>query len=314
MEYKYLGNSKNQLSRIGFGCWAIGGHGYGNISDEESISAVQHALDLGINFFDTADVYGFGHSEEILSKALGNKRHEIFIATKFGVAWDENGKTKKDCSPKYAVKALEASLKRLRIDTIPLYQIHWPDGTTNLDDTLDVLERCQKEGKIKYIGCSNFSSEILESIKNRSKIVSNQSNFNLIERQSYKDIKKYHEDFEINNIVYGVLARGLLSGKYNSNTIFSYNDTRAKDSNFKGQKYKENHKVIELLLGLSKKYEKSASQIAIRWILQNPCIDFVLLGITKTFQVEENIGVFNWALSHEDFHKLSDINNNSKLK
>ena len=169
MEYKYIGNTINQITRIGFGCWAIGGHGYGNVSDDESIKSIQHAIDLGINFFDTADVYGFGHSEEILSKALGNKRHEVFIATKFGVAWDENGNTKKDCSPSRVVKALDASLKRLRIEIIPLYQIHWPDGTTNLDDTLDVLEKCQREGKIINIGCSNFSSELLGSIKKNLK-------------------------------------------------------------------------------------------------------------------------------------------------
>ena len=144
------------VSRLAFGCWAMGGHGYGTVDDAESIAAVKKALELGINFFDTADVYGFGHSERILSEALDSRRHDVVIATKFGVSWDDSGKTRKDCSPKRLVEALEGSLRRLRVECIPLYQIHWHDGITPVPDLMETLLRCREAGKIRYIGCSNF--------------------------------------------------------------------------------------------------------------------------------------------------------------
>ena len=145
MEYKLLGNTDLNVSTIAFGGWAIGGHGYGTVDDEISIKSIREALDLGINFFDTADIYGFGHSEKILSKALDAQRKNVIIATKFGVAWDNNGKTYKDCSPKRIVKALEDSLRRLRIDCISLYQIHWLDNKTPIKDTVEALIKCQKQ-------------------------------------------------------------------------------------------------------------------------------------------------------------------------
>jgi len=172
MEYKKLGETDLEISRIGFGCWAIGGHGYGKVDDNESIEAIKKALDSGINFFDTADVYGFGHSEEILGKALGTQRNDVIIATKFGINWKENGHTFKDCSAKRVVKAVENSLRRLKIDTIPLYQIHWPDPNTTLQETMGALIDCQKSGKIRYIGSSNFNAGLIEQIQKIGRIES----------------------------------------------------------------------------------------------------------------------------------------------
>ena len=149
MEYAKLGLSDLRVSRIGFGCWAIGGHGYGKTDDKESIKAIQKALHLGINFFDTADVYGFGHSEEILCKALGSQKDNVIIATKFGVNWDERGNTFYDCSPKRVTEALEGSLRRLKIDCIPVYQIHWYDNVSPILETLEVLKKYQESGKIQ---------------------------------------------------------------------------------------------------------------------------------------------------------------------
>lgn len=166
MEYKKLGHSDIEVSRIGFGCWAIGGHGYGKVDDRDSMLAIQKAVDLGINFFDTADVYGFGHFEEILSKALGSKRHDVVIATKFGVNWDNNGKTFLDCSPGRIETAIDASLRRLKLEMIPLYQIHWYDNVTPLEEVLLQLKRCQEIGKIRYIGLSNFPIALLVEFLN----------------------------------------------------------------------------------------------------------------------------------------------------
>jgi len=146
MEYRRLGLTGLRISRVGFGCWAIGGHGYGLVTEKDFSAAVKEALDLGINFFDTADVYGFGRSERILAKALGSRRKEVVIATKFGVAWNKQGQTYKDCSPRRAEQALEGSLNRLKIDCIPLYQIHWHDGITPIPEIMQALLKFQWQG------------------------------------------------------------------------------------------------------------------------------------------------------------------------
>ena len=160
MEFRRLNNTNLEISRIGFGCWAIGGHGYGQVEETDAIAAIRKAVGEGINFFDTADVYGFGQSEKILSKALGHTRHKVVIATKFGVNWNDEGETFKDISAKHVKEAVEASLKRLEIESIPLYQVHWYDGKTPIEETLEVLNKCKKEGKIQNIGVSNFDMDL----------------------------------------------------------------------------------------------------------------------------------------------------------
>ena len=183
MEYKRLGLTDLKVSRIGFGCWAMGGHGWGKVDDKDSIAAIRRALDLGVNFFDTADVYGFGHSERILSKALGTNRSKVIIATKFGLKWDKSGKITKDISSKRVVEALDNSLKRLGVDCIPLYQIHWPDNITSISETMVALRKCQEKGKIKYIGCSNFSVKLIKEAQKISRLESLQLPYNITMRK-----------------------------------------------------------------------------------------------------------------------------------
>ena len=146
MEFVNLGKTDLKISRLGVGTWAIGGFGWGKINDSESIEALRQAWGLGINFFDTADIYGLGHAEEILAAALGENRKQAVIATKFGMRVDPDGKTLKDISPKHAIEALEASLRRLKIDCVPLYQIHWPDAVTPIEETMAALIKSQKQG------------------------------------------------------------------------------------------------------------------------------------------------------------------------
>ena len=141
MEYKRLGLTDLEISRVGFGCWTMGKSRWGKVYDQDSIASVHEALNQGINFFDTADVYGFGHAEKILCKALGSHRNQVVIATKFGVNWDEKGNTSRDCSPKRVVEALEGSLRRLKLDCIPLYQIHWPDPKTPIWVTMEAFKK-----------------------------------------------------------------------------------------------------------------------------------------------------------------------------
>ena len=240
---------------------AIGGHGYGAVSDDGSIKAVQKALDLGINFFDTADVYGFGHSEEILGKALGGKRNEVIIATKFGVNWDKNKRTFKDCSPERVVEALEASLRRLKIDCIPLYQMHWHDGVTPIFETMEALLKCKEEGKIKYIGGSNFSFELTKEAMKTGTIDSIQLPYNVINKNWSDEIVHYVSELKLGVIAYQVLARGLLAGKFNKNTQFGPQDTRSFDKDFQGSKFIKNLNIVRKMQKIALKYGKTTSQL-----------------------------------------------------
>jgi aryl-alcohol dehydrogenase-like predicted oxidoreductase len=304
MEYKKLGLTGLEVSRIGFGCWAIGGHGYGRVDDRESINAIRAALDLGINFFDTADVYGFGHSEEILSKGLGSSRNKVIVATKFGVAWDSNGNTYHDCSPKRVVEALEGSLRRLRLDCIPLYQIHWHDNVTPIYETLEALKKCQESGKIRYISCSNFSIDLVREALKTHRIESLQCLYNFIQRDTEQDMAECHYQFNLGVIVYGLLARGLLSGKYNLGIQFGENDTRSKCELFQAESFKENLQFVEMLKQIGTRYAKTSAQIAIRFVLENPVVTCALTGNKTRKQVEENVSALDWRFKQEDLQAL----------
>lgn len=299
MEYKKLGLTDLNISRIGFGCWAIGGHGYGKVDDRDSMLAIQKAVDLGINFFDTADVYGFGHSEEILSKALGSKRHDVIIATKFGVNWDSNGKTFLDCSPKRIESALDASLRRLKLETIPLYQIHWYDNVTPLGEILCVLKRYQQIGKIRHIGLSNFPISLLMELVDVCNIESIQIPFNIINSEIDGGIIRYSEKHNASIIVYNVLIRGLLTGKYHPDSFFNEGDTRARDSAFSAKSMCEYQNIIDELSKIGKLCNKKPSQVAIRWVLNSHYVTCAIVGAKTSTQIEENADVFGWNIPND---------------
>ena len=307
MEYKRLGSTNLEISRIGFGCWAIGGHGYGSVDDRESIKAIQKALDMGVNFFDTADVYGFGHSEEILSKALGSQRDKVIVATKFGVNWDSNGKTYKDCSAKRIVEALDGSLRRLKMDCIPLYQIHWHDEKTPIEDVMESLSKCQDAGKILHIGCCNFSKDLLLRASKIRRVESYQCLYNLAKRQNENIIKYSSEELNISVFAYGVIGRGVFSAKYNKESKFGENDTRVKDPDFGGAQYNKNILIAEKLSEIGKKYGKSSVQAAIRWVLENPDITSAITGLKNKKQVSENVGSVGWSLDQNDMELIDSI-------
>src|SRR5229473_2604149 len=188
MEYGRIGATDCAVSRLGFGCCAASNYDYGPLDEAAWIDAVHAAVDAGINFFDVAGVYGFGHAESLLSRALGNKRHEVIIATKGGLKWDSQSRVSRDSSRQQIVRDLEDSLRRLRLDVIPLYQVHWPDPETPIEETLDALVRCQSQGKIRFIGLSNFSLECVEKAQQKHRIDSLQVPYNLLCRDIEEDI------------------------------------------------------------------------------------------------------------------------------
>lgn len=306
MIYTSLGQREDAISVIGFGGWAIGGHGYGKVDDSQSIVAVNKALDLGITIFDTADVYGFGHSEEVLGKALGRRVKDILVATKFGVRWNDSGKTVRDCSVAYIRQALEGSLGRLKTDCIPLYQLHWHDGVTPLSDVFEALQRLREEGKIRYVGCSNISTSDFRGSADTGTVVSAQLPFSVVSRQSSNDLDVYHRRYGMATLAYDVLARGLLSGKYGKDTRFREGDTRGRDPEFL-ENLDRNRAVVEGIRSVAVQYGRTPSQVAIRWVLEHPAVSCALVGMKTVEQVSENAGAVGWRLEEGDRAYLGSL-------
>ncbi|QDS99800.1 aldo/keto reductase [Adhaeretor mobilis] len=295
-------------SRVGLGGCPLGGHGWGKVDDQNSIRAIHSALDLGVNFFDTADVYGLGHSEEVLCTALGERRRDVLIASKFGVRRTAEGTTIKDISPSYLRQALEASLRRLQLECLPLYYIHWPDRNTPVEDAVGELERCRCEGKIKAIGVSNFSSEQLLKVAQVAKIDAVQIQYSLVDRQEAEELLQVSKQLGIPLVTWGSLAQGLLTGKYDANSKFGESDRRSRYDNFRGQKLASNLKLVEQLQLIAGRIGRTPGQVAMRWLLDTPGVGAVLFGAKTPEQVRENAAVAEgWKLEPSDYKTLRDF-------
>jgi len=304
MEYIALPDIELKISRIGFGAEPLGGTDWGYLDEGQAILAVSRACDLGINLFDTADVYGLGHSETLLSKGLGSHRHEAIIITKFGVGWRQpevgRAETYLDSSPTRVVEALEASLYRLRIDCVPIYLVHWPDPHTPIDATLQALLECQKAGKVRYFGVSNFSLDQVSIALKTSALAVLQTEYSLVNRTAEKDLLPFCQRQSIGVLVYGSLAQGLLTGKYGTESKFSTDDRRHRLPSFQGENLRRNLEIAERVKVVSSKVNKSSAQVALRWVLDQPSVSGAIVGIKTVEQVENNSGAIGWRLSPED--------------
>lgn len=307
MEYQVLGSSNLKVSRLCMGGCPMGGHGWGaDIYEADLLDSVRTALDSGVNFFDTADVYGLGKSEELLGKALSGNRQDAVIATKFGVRY-ENGKSKYDNSPDWITYSLEGSLRRLGTDYIDLYQIHYRD-TTPIDEVILCLERHKKSGKIRYIGITNLKS--VDEIKGYEQyFVSTQNEFSLSNRSNEQLLRALYTDHLLSPMTWGSLGQGVLSGKYDKNTVFSENDRRSRSVyvNFHGQKFEKNLRIVSELRNITGKYGVPIPAVAIRWILDNLQGSIVLVGIKHPNQIIENVKAFDWFLSREELTLLDHL-------
>ena len=310
MRYNKLKCLDIKPSCIGLGCWQLGGHGWGKVSKKEMVEAVHTALNSGINFFDTAPIYGLGHSEALLGKTLAAERENVIIATKVGLVWKKNKMFEKfmDCSPANIRREIDMSLKRLKTDYIDLYQIHWPDPNTPIKDTLRTMEELKEEGKIRCIGCCNFSLELLKEALKYDKIDTIQVPYNLIDRKVENELLSFCKKKGISVLAYSPIARGFLTGKYDKNTKFNLDDHRSmsRDEYFQGEAFLKNLKVLEKVKLIAKRLNRTPAQIALRWVLENPCVTVAIFGAKKSAQVAENIAALDFILSEEDMEFLDE--------
>ena len=309
MEYITLKNSDLRVSRLCMGGCPLGGHGWGNIQDENLINAVQEAFENGINFFDTADTYGLGKSEELLGKSLEGKREKVVIASKFGVRV-ENGKTFYDNSPQWIQTAVESSLRRLKTDYIDLYQIHYRDGKTPLSVVVDKLEELKKKGYVRYFGLSNIHEKDIEELQEfKGVFASFQDEYSLACRKNEEDINYFAENIGLTPCTWGSLVQGILTGKYDKNTAFQTNDRRSRDIyvNFHGKKLLKNLEIVEVMKKISNDVGRPLSAIAIRFILDYLPQSVVLAGAKNAYQVRANSEAFGWKLTQEQLNMLDKI-------
>ena len=279
MQYRKLGKNGPQISVIGFGSWATGGD-WGGQDDQLSADSVRAALDAGVTFFDTAPIYGKGHSEEVIGKALKGDRSKVVLATKCGMVWDENKKVSKNGSYNSILREAEQSLRRLGTDYIDLYQMHWPDQDTPAEETMRAMERLVQEGKVRYVGVSNYSIPLLEESLAVRHVDSLQPPYSILRPAIEKEILPYCLEKGIGVVSYSALTSGLLSGNYTYDTKFSESDWRSRNKAHTVD-LKSNVDRAEKLKVIANQLGITLPQLAVAYILMNPAITSSIVGVRK---------------------------------
>ena len=297
------------LSRLCCGGCPAGEYGWGNVDHDQIQSAIRHAYELGVNFFDTADTYGLGKSETNMGQALRHVRHQVALASKFGVRV-EGGKTFYDNSPEYIEKALNDSLRRLSTDYIDLYQIHYLDGVTPAEAIMEALLRQKKAGKIRAIGLSNVTPAQAEAFRPfAEEIASFQNHYSLAHRDLEGDIQAVSAALDIRPLTWGSLGQGILTGKYGPDVHFESNDRRSRAiyDNFYGDKLQKNLRIVEAMRPMAQTHNVPVSAVAVRWILQRLPGSVVIAGMKNPAQADSNAKALTFQLSPQEMQTLDEV-------
>jgi len=294
-----------QISRVGLGTWAIGGWMWGGTDDDASIATIDRALEEGITLIDTAPAYGQGHSEEVVGRALRGKRRRAVIATKVGLAWDDRGNVHRDASRARITAEVEDSLRRLQTDYIDIYQVHWPDPATPIEETAETMNGLFQAGKIRAIGVSNFSPAQMDQFRAVAPLHTVQPPYNMFERGAEGDVLPYVIAHRLTSLTYGALCRGLLSGSMSETTTFSGDDLRRTDPKFKPPLYGHYLRAVRRLDELARqRFGKHVIHLAIAWTLAQPGVGAILWGARRPEQLAAVDEVFSL---HLDRATLDDI-------
>jgi len=313
METRPLGNSDLRITPLGIGAWAVGGGGWagsiGPQSDEDSIPAIHAALDHGLNWIDTAALYGLGHSEEVVARALQGRTQRPYIFTKCERVWDSSGKIGSSLKADSIRRECESSLRRLRVDAIDLYQIHWPEPDEDIEEGWTELARLQNEGKVRYIGVSNFSVAQMKRAQVIAPITSLQPPYSIVTREVEREILPYAKSQNIGAIVYSPMSAGLLTGAMTRERVASLSaeDWRRNLPNFQEPLLSRNLRLVESLRDIGKRHERSPGEVAIAWTLDNPAVTGAIVGFRTTRQVSGIIGALEFRLSKQEVAEIDDV-------
>lgn len=322
MEKRILGQSDLQISVLAFGAWAIGGWLWGGADSKEAIKAIETAVDHGMTTIDTASIYGFGLSEELVGKAIKGKRDKVQILTKFGLSWTKkNGEfhfASKDNSGKYVeiyryaskgqvISDCNESLGRLKVDYIDLFQIHWPDPTTPISETMEALEMLITKGKIRAGGVCNYSAELTKEAMTTFPLTSNQIPYSMVNRNIEKDVLPYCIENNVGILAYSPLQRGLLTGKIKPDHKFNEGDTRPLTPYYKEPNLSKILRLLEKIKHVANDRNVSLSQVVLNWTIKQPGITCALVGARSPGQVLNNIGAMDFSLSNDEVARINNL-------
>jgi aryl-alcohol dehydrogenase-like predicted oxidoreductase len=313
MTKKRLGNSDLELTPIGIGAWAMGGGGWafawGPQDDAESIAAIQAALDQGINWIDTAAIYGLGHSEEVVARALAGRSSRPYVFTKCALVWNDKREISRSLKGDSIRRECENSLKRLRIDRIDLYQIHWPDPDSELEEGWKTLADLQKEGKVRWIAVSNFNTKQMERCRQIAPITSLQPPYSAISPEVENEVLPYCQQHGIGVIVYSPMKSGLLTGAMTRERTanFPADDFRRKALNFQEPHLTRNLELQELMKQIGARHGRGAGEVAIAWTLRHPAVTAAIVGMRSAEQVAGVIGAMEFRLSDREIQEIADF-------
>jgi aryl-alcohol dehydrogenase-like predicted oxidoreductase len=305
METAKLGTSDISMSRIGLGCEPLGGTDWGAVDEDLAQRAIAEGVACGIDLFDTADIYGLGRSEERLAHALAAHRHRAVIISKCGIRPETDfqltrARTYRDGSARWVAEAVDQSLRRLRIERIPLYLVHWPDPNTPITETIAALDHCRRAGKVGHIGVSNFSATQLREAHQASPLTVVELQYNLLTRYAERDVLPLCEQLGIGVIAYGPLAQGLLTGKYAAGHRFGVNDRRHRLPHFQDKFLIDSLETMRRLKEVSRFRRRSPAQVALRWVLDHPVVSGAIVGVKSPEQVRDNVQALGWNLNPEE--------------
>ncbi len=310
MNTNQLGNSDLSITPIGFGAWAIGGSGWefawGAQDDRESIAAIREALDAGINWIDTAAVYGLGHSEEIVARALEGVTSRPYVFTKCSMVWDERRQIGHSLKADSIRRECEASLRRLRVDAIDLYQIHWPDPDADIEEGWATMARLKEEGKVRNIGVSNFNVAQMKRAQAIAPITSLQPRYSLLHREIEAEILPFVARENIGVLAYSPMASGLLTGAMTSERIASLpaDDWRKRHADFLEPQLSRNLRLVRLLRAIGNQHGRSPAEVAVAWVLRDPAVVGAIVGARRPDQVRGVVGAAQFHLSPREVAEI----------
>jgi aryl-alcohol dehydrogenase-like predicted oxidoreductase len=305
MEKRKLGRTPIEITALGLGCMSMSGV-YGNANDDESISVIHHALDRGINHLDSADMYGWGHNEQLLGRALKGRRDKVIVATKFGQTKGADGKQGIDGRPEYVMQACEASLKRLGLEVIDLYYQHRVDANVPIEETVGAMKRLVEQGKVRALGLSEARPETIRRAHKVHPIAAVQNEYSLLYRKEGEETRSATKELGITLVAYAPLGRSMLTGSVHGKSDLPEGDRRLQHPRFQGENLERNVEIVARLEAIAREKECTPAQLVLAWLLAQGKDLVTIPGTKRKPRVDENLAALNLQLSREDLKKISD--------